>query len=258
MLTVASLLLSYLSVMRSRYDREWQATRELEQTLDLAAVRDAASQGLMRRLFSMASGRDYRPVVEIGPGGTMWQPPGRYRQWTDKDNLKSIRYLRNLRTVSVGGGHVTDESLEHLGELANLEYVLVFGEHIRGDGFRRWSTLRRLRTVYLADSSVDDGTLGYLKEVRSLEELILEGRETPVSDDGLREFGKFPKLRALALCGLRITDRGLLCLKEVRTLKELSLSDNPNVSQQGIDALRAAVPHLKIWVQQDTGSWTSD
>lgn len=240
---LASVLASCLALMRNRYEQELQTACELERALLLVAVRDGDREGVLRRLFGRASGRDYRPVTELGPG---WRNQAQGGPWTDEDELASIRHLRNLRKIFIGGGGITDEAIGHLGELPNLESIGIYGEHIRGAAFRHWSALTKLRIVYVADTSVDDTTLGYLKDVESLEELIIEGRATRISDAGLRELRGFSNLKSLGLADLQITDKGLLHLKGTPRLRVVCLLANPNVSQEGIDALQAAMPHLTI------------
>jgi Leucine-rich repeat (LRR) protein len=242
---LASVLASCLAMMRNRYEQELQTACELERALPLVAVRDGDREGVLRRLFGRASGRDYRPVTELRP---VWRNQAQGGPWTDEDQLASIRHLRNLRKIFIGGGGITDEAIGHLGELPNLESIGIYGEHIRGTAFRHWSALTKLRIVFLAGTSVDDTTLGYLKDVESLEELTIEGRATRISDAGLRELRGFSNLKSLGLGNLQITDKGLLHLKGTPRLQVVYLVANQNVSQEGIDALQAAMPHLTISV----------
>lgn len=246
-MTLSSLFFSWLSVTQTRYEREWQAARELEDTLHLVAVRDANYDGIIRTLLSRISGHDYRPIIELEPRGT--------RAWADchsltpsrmKDVFAPIRHLQHLRRVTLAGAYVTDDSLEHLGDLPQLEYVSLCGEHIRGKAFRHWGKLTQLRRVDLAFTSVDNTALTYLQNVESLEVLIVEGRETQIDDDGLKSLHKYANLKALGLCDSRITDKGLLHLTKIKSLQELCLSQNRRITQRGIHILQAEMPNLII------------
>ena len=63
--------------------------------------------------------------------------------------------------------------------------------------------------------------------------------------------GKLVKLEGLYLDGNQIGDAGVAALAEVvgklPKLEALELYDNPNISQQAKDALKAALPNCRVW-----------
>jgi hypothetical protein len=89
-----------------------------------------------------------------------------------------------------------------------------------------------------------DADLAVLCELRGLQILALDN--TQVTDEGLRTIGELRQLRYLVLSSDYITDAGLRHLEAMDTLKKLRLSRCPNVTEEGVDRLRKALPGCYI------------
>ncbi len=247
LIVVASLGFAWLRTLFCRYEQEFQAVCDFRRSTSLFIGHDTSNGNVMRSVFSLVLGKDYRPVIELGPSGDTGTTFCAMAQTIhidfDSETLSPIRHLRNLRVLDLGNNRVTDAALEHVGELSNLEAIFLHGDSVTGNAFQHWHGLTKLRTLYLEETSVDDTTLAHLKKLTSLESLVLEAR---VTDNGLKHLSSLDNLRSLLLIDLPITDEGLLQLRQIRSLRELSLLDNTNVTERGVDELRKAMPNVTV------------
>jgi hypothetical protein len=114
-------------------------------------------------------------------------------------------------------------------------------ERIRKEGEAlRDSGTGQVFWVALPPSGTDDD-LGVLCELRGLRALVLNG--TQVTDDGLGAVAGLPRVKELTLRGGNFTDAGLRHLEAMRGLRLLRLWGCPNLTAEGVERLREALPY---------------
>lgn len=114
---------------------------------------------------------------------------------------------------------VTDETLEHLKDLANI------------------------KVLALSNTEISDAGLVHLRGLVSLEHLYMN--DTQVSDIGLEQLKGLTKLRSLNLSNTQVTDAGLDHLSGLTQLELLNLSDT-NVTKPGAKGLQQLLRQCRI------------
>ncbi len=99
------------------------------------------------------------------------------------DDLESICYLRNIRSVRLGRTAVTDDGLQPMTRLSQLRRFSISSPHITDQGMDHLSRLHQLETLTLVDVGLTDSGLAKLASLRSLEFLAL--KKTKVSRHGV-------------------------------------------------------------------------
>jgi len=79
----------------------------------------------------------------------------------------------------------SDDEMEHLGDMPELERAYISGENVTDVGARRLAGFQKLKTVCLSGTSVGDEGARQLERLENLEQLYLT--QTKVTDEGVRE-----------------------------------------------------------------------
>ena len=167
------------------------------------------------------------------------------KEFVVRNHDEAVAVLRRLpAAVSIQEGRavfadldnygLTDEHLEPLRFLTDLE-ILDLSRNPFGDaGLARLAKLHRLRVLQLDRTQVSDAGMESLKGLKDLRDLDLS--ETLVTDKGLQILKRAPSLERLQLRGLQITDKGLRHLRGLRTLRTLILGET-RITGAGLDEL---------------------
>lgn len=133
-----------------------------------------------------------------------------------------------LTELYLGQTDVTNESLKYVSHLTGLEVLTLSHNYdqITDSGIFNIKSLVNLRGLYLNSTNIGDLALSYLKDLTSLE--VLSIGATHVTDGGL------PYLYGLSL------------LKIISFDVSYSGGRQNHISKQGLNLLRAALPHCKI------------
>lgn len=179
--------------------------------------------------------------------------------------LRNMRFVKELREVSLTETRLTGSGLVHLGELEHLNRLSITGTPVNDEGLDAIASFARLRSLVLRGPARGSRHLPDLSQLTQLEELVLaypdvddqaaEGLAglrrlrhldlggTAISDDGLIPVGKLAELRHLALHHTRVTNRGLAHLAKLYRLEVLEL-DHCDVLDAGVAHL-AGLPALR-------------
>ena len=157
--------------------------------------------------------------------------------------LLHISELSRLNSLEISyGAGITDEGMQYLRGLTELEVLVVYGTEITDAGLVQLSGHTRLRELCLGNSAIKGSGLKHLSGLTNLKELRLQ--ETLISDDGLRHLGGLRKLEFLSLRNTRVTDDGLQHLGGLKSLKHIIVS--VPVTFDGVAELQAALPNCHI------------
>jgi hypothetical protein len=151
------------------------------------------------------------------------------------DHLRSLSNLENLVSLSCESWEqVTDEGLQHLGQIRSLKAVRLSNSGVTDAGLEHLSGLHQMGVLFLEGTVVEGPGFVHLKTLPNLGELFLSGSK--FSDDGLAHVAESPDLSSLHLNGTAVTDRGLEHLSRTPQLRRLSLNET-NVPDLGIEHL---------------------
>ncbi len=139
------------------------------------------------------------------------------------EDLRLISRLPHLRKVDLSGTGVTDNGLESVCDLQNLEELDLSRVDLSGVDLQPLTQCRELRRLDLAFSNVTDAHLSQLSRLGSLEELVLSCNDG-VRSAGMEHVANLTSLRRLDLFHTGVTECGLAFLTSLPHLEELELS----------------------------------
>lgn len=174
------------------------------------------------------------------------------------DSLEEIHLFR----TSVG-----DEGIAHLAKCSKLFRARLRDTSISSDGLKALAG-KKMRILDLSETNIDDDAMETIKSFTELEDLSLW--YAFVTDTGVESLSGLTKLKKLSLESLgvsdvaiahlkplvnleslhlganQITDESLNYLTGMKKLKMLYVTENPSISQDAMNALKAEIPGLTI------------
>lgn len=161
-------------------------------------------------------------------------------------NGEAMQYLAELgqpHVLTLVGAEVTNENLEYVRKLTELQSIALLDMHVTDDGMRPLLELKHLQVLWIEGAPVTDAGIDYIQEMTQLRDVILIG--TQVADAGLVKLSNLKQLNRLVLKRSSITDAGLDCLKDCTELRELNIMST-GVSDDAITRLQQALPNCQI------------
>jgi hypothetical protein len=153
-----------------------------------------------------------------------------------------------LETLIVDRGIVTDESMETIAKLPNLQHLRLRLSPIGDEGLKRLSTMQSLWYLNLPHAKCTAEGIGALSAIPRLRQLRLGSTE--LGNDVTREIATITSLRGVHLIGIAVTDEGLKTLAAMPHLESLYLDDSA-VTEAGWDWLFREHPYLHVHIDQD-------
>jgi internalin A len=102
--------------------------------------------------------------------------------------LEVLKSLPALKSLSLNGTKITDESLTHLHGVKNLTILLLNDTDVSDDGTTTLALLPRLEWLYLNRTKVTDASMKKKKKLGNLRDLrFLSLLGTSVSDSGVAD-----------------------------------------------------------------------
>ena len=157
------------------------------------------------------------------------------------DGLTELLFLGPVNWMSMETAPVTDEALQHIQSLVNLERLYLGQTRITGKGLPHLKNLKNLRHLSLRYLDIHDQTLQHLVHVPQLDSLGLD--DTAITDEGLAHLRHLSKLEQLWLDRTKITAAGLIHLRALPALSRLNLVQT-QAGGKGLAELRH-LPGLK-------------
>ena len=210
------------------------------QTYQKQAIADLKSRGAIVRteavaipFFEQVAGTEFsQQVIEI-----YW-----IGQDVTAEDLAALSRATSLRKLELTKSTINGAGLQHLNGLSDLYTLHLSGTNVGDEALPHVSHLHALEILSLNGTKVTDDGLENLAGLSRLERLFLNS--TPITDKGLDHLARMTQLKELSLKDLSITDAGLLKLKGLVNLEILALDNNPNLTLEGIVALRKTIPKL--------------
>lgn len=126
-----------------------------------------------------------------------------------------------VKVVSFNDERTTDADLTELHRLTNLEEVTVTGMGITDDCIEGLLRVRQLNSLGLIDTSITAGGLAHLAGSPTLRHLTLHG--SSITDAHLKRLADFSDLHSLQIIRAPVTDEGIASLGGVNGLRKLEL-----------------------------------
>ena len=149
----------------------------------------------------------------------------------DLASLKGFTKLRYLQLCDTSPA-ITDEGLDHLRGLVNLETLSISSPRITSAGLKSLHNMARLSELFLNHTGVAD--LRPIRHMTGLKWLSLWS--SPIDDAGLAPIADLTGMQNLTLSGTQITDAGLESIQYLRSLTHLDL-DATRITDAGLDHL---------------------
>ncbi len=183
--------------------------------------------------------------------------------------LEKVTVLAGVQTLSLTNAkNIYDAELEPIGKFKELTSLELRNCALNGKGLAHLTGLKKLKLLDLSETFVKDQRLEYLAGLTNLEDLNLW--HTQVTDAGLVHLAGLTNLERLNLDQCKITasgtahlrgltqleflhigsstdkldDAALEPLGELKNLKTLVITFLPNVTDEGVNKLKAKLPSL--------------
>jgi Leucine-rich repeat (LRR) protein len=156
---------------------------------------------------------------------------------------KSISVPEQIAKLKLRGSGTSDQTiLDHIANFTGL-VVLDLGETTVGDdAMEAVAKASSLKDLNLLRSQVTDVGVAKLVELRLLR---LNLDDTRITDQSTDVLARMHSLEFLHLGKTQVTDKCIASLRTLKNLKDLILN-NTTVSSESIDALKQALPGLRV------------
>jgi Leucine-rich repeat (LRR) protein len=136
-----------------------------------------------------------------------------------------LKYLGNLRSVSLAGPGVTNDNLKLVGKLSEVVNLRLCFAAVDDDGIRYLRAMPKLQELDLSYTAVTGKSLHALASVKTLHTLVLDA--SSITDEGMSGVRSLTQLRGLWVAETGITDKALGHFEGLRNLRRLSLAHTP-------------------------------
>ncbi len=150
----------------------------------------------------------------------------------DGEDFAPLAKLSSLRTLSIRQVKLDDEAMRFISELPALRQLSVEDTDVTDDGIAQLANLRPLESLLVMKNSPSE-----------------DGSEEDLRGVGFGELATLPKLRSLHLSIPTIDDEGIQQISKLQQLRRLNLFPAPNVTAEGINALRNMTGLRELWIQ---------
>lgn len=170
-----------------------------------------------------------------------------------------------VRWIEAANGELSDEAMQYLAGLPQLEWLQVGGGKVTAAGMVRLKGCAALRRLYIHDVDLSKDTLAWIADLRlealslqrtgvdakALRQLkaaaaltVLNLSENSITDEDMGAVARFTNLEVLALQNTKVTGAGLAQLKEMKRLNVLNLK-NCRIMDADVSCF-ISMPNLRI------------
>ena len=167
------------------------------------------------------------------------------------DGLASLKSLSQLRKISLSPYWATDEVINEVGQLVQLEQLeitipLPCEECSKPTtaSLAPLKSLKNLRQLGIYGTGLTDDGLDDVRKLISLEDLTV--RNSNITDEGLHRLAGLDRLRSLTLDLTPLEGGGLDYLQELPGLRILTLSSNGSLDDKALAHLAGATQIRKL------------
>lgn len=152
--------------------------------------------------------------------------------------LKNFQWLTSLDLCACN--RLTDKGLQYIKGFSRLKTLCLHGTQVTGDGLSQLSGVKQLAYLglYNCQNITDAGLSQFLalNQFTQLTSLNLESCNQ-LTDEGLRQILGLSQLKTLWLMGVQITDTSLGIISGLQQISHLSLCGCPNITDAGLRKL---------------------
>ena len=151
--------------------------------------------------------------------------------------------LEAITQIDANGSNVTDQGLQHLGKLPQLEKLSLDGTAVTDEGMKALQRVPSLQAISLNSTRISATGLDSLAALPGLKRLEMMNTKPTQAD--FEAIGRLPALESLTLNRvLELTDESLDAICHASTLKALQINECVGLTDKGLVAL-AKVPGLE-------------
>lgn len=150
----------------------------------------------------------------------------------------------SVSSIALRYSGVTDAQLKRIGEFKNLRSLSLEGNPVTDETLALISNVQRLEQVDLSDTNIGDGGLIHLVDAVNLNHLCLRG--TFITDRGLSNLGNLRSLGYVDLSDTDVSDAGLEKLTHLKNMYYLHLPET-KVTKSGMEFLGRSLPNCRIY-----------
>src|SRR5450631_1322361 len=154
-----------------------------------------------------------------------------------------LSVFSQLRDLDLSDNPFTDEGMASLAGLRNLKHLILRNTLVTDDGLKYLQNLTALEELDLSGTRITGLGLQHLSNLKSIRSLNLLGAQVP--DDFMDILAGMKSLEVLNLYRTLVTNSGLASLHSLKNLTDVDVRYS-RVTSNGVEALRAALPDVKV------------
>jgi hypothetical protein len=135
--------------------------------------------------------------------------------------------LKELRQLDLSESIVGNSGLEALAKLSKLETLKLWGTRVGDAGMKYLATMTSLKTL-------------------NLDRVGFPSENVVLTDDGVKQLSSLKNLESLHLGNAQIGKAAMESLAGLKKLKRLYIPFCPDVSDEDVAKLTAAIPGLEV------------
>lgn len=190
------------------YDNQLRQIQTIRHLGGYVATERAAAKGgsMLTRFACNINGESMHAPVSITLG-RICNNPGRV--------LQLSRDMTTLRRLDLANTSVSDDSLEWIQHLVNLEYLSIQGQPITDKSAPIFSRFVKLETLSLQGTEIGDTTVLTVSSLKDLKTLSLTS--TRVTDASVPYLCRLSNLKSLQMARCKLSDHGFEVLRSSLT-----------------------------------------
>ncbi len=162
-----------------------------------------------------------------------------------KTEILAMNLPASLHEVDVSSNELNDNAVTVLANLPNLKRLVLYENPITDQSIQLIQELKNLETLDLSFTKVNGPVLSRLSNLKRLRELMVEG--IGLDDDSISNLTVLSHLNTLDISDNPITDTGMGKLSVMKNLHTLYITGLKTVSEDAIDQLSEALPKCDFY-----------